>query len=349
MNRKNISGVLIFLLSLSFSSFSSEIEKAKEILKKGKEENYEESLTQFDRGYILLKKRQFEIENSLSYIYYSANQIYLSSFAILDPIFLTLGEFGIENSRRHIFQYSIAVRYGLTDYLQAELNLPFVYRHERYSVVGTGAGESTVDDYGIGDLSAALSVQPIKETRSRPAVIVSLAFKSKTGRSPFDLDDPKKDLPTGSGYYAVKGGVNILKSIDPVVVFGGFAYSYNMPEKVGKVYTGPDPNNPDNTISARLDKFYPGDTMSFNVGFAYALSYNFSMNFQFSQDYTFTSRSKVNGRKSDVQNSTMNSAVLKIGTGWALSNRSSLNVSLSVGLTEDAPDYVLEFRLPYRF
>jgi len=349
MRKNKILGIVFLLFSLTFPSFSSEIEKAKEILKKGKEEKYEESLTQFDRGYILLKKRQFEIENSFSYIYYSANQIYLSSFAILDPVFLTLGEFGIENSRRHIFQYSLVVRYGLTDYLQTEINVPFVYRHERYSVVGTTAGESTADDYGIGDVSLALSVQPIKETKNRPAVIFSLAFKTKTGKSPFELDNPKKDLPTGSGYYAVKGGLNFLKSIDPVVVFGGFAYSYNLPEKVGKVYTGPDPNNPDNTISARLDRFYPGDTLSFNVGFAYALSYNFSMNFQFSQDYTFTSKSKVDGVKSDVQNSTMNSAVLKIGTGWALSNRSSLNVSLSMGLTEDAPDYVLEFRLPYRF
>ena len=336
----------IILLSFSFYSYASEIEKAKEILKKGKTEKYEESLTQFDRGYILLKGGQFEIENSLSYIYYSANQIYLSSFAILDPIFLTLGEFGIENARRHIFQYNLALRYGIADFLQAEVNIPFIFRHERYSVVGTNAGERTADDYGFGDVSIGLSIQPIKERKSRPAVILSLAFKTKTGKSPFDVDDPKKDLPTGSGYYAVKGGINLLKSIDPVVVFGGLAYSYNMPEDVGRVYTL---NTGGGTTSAKLDKFYPGDTLSFNIGFAYALSYNFSMNFQFAQDYTFTSKSKVNGVKSDVNNSTMNSATLKIGTGWALSKRSSLNVSLTMGLTNDAPDYVIEFRLPVRF
>ncbi|WP_456383442.1 transporter [Persephonella sp.] len=342
---KLIYNPLIILLSLSLFtiSFSSEVEKAKEILKKGETQRYEESLTQFDRGYILLKRNQFEVENSLSYIYYSANQIYLSSFAILDPIFLTLGEFGIENARRHIFQYGLSFRYGIADFLQAEVNVPFIYRHERYSVVGANKSESTADDYGIGDVSVALSIQPLKETKSRPAVIFSLSFKTKTGKSPFKIDNPRKDLPTGSGYYAVRGGLNFLKSIDPVVVFGGFAYSYNMPEKVGRVYTLPD------NTSAKLDKFYPGDTVSLNMGFAYALSYNFSMNFQFAQDYTFTSKSKVNGIKSDVNNSTLNSAVLKIGTGWAISSRSSFNVSVSMGLTADAPDYVLEFRIPVRF
>ena len=343
MGKKKILGVLFVFLLLSFFSFSKKKEKAKEILKKGKEEKYEKTLTQFERDYILLKKKNFEVENSFSYIYYSANQIYLSSFAILDPIFLTLGEFGIENARRHIFQYSLSLRYGITDYLQAEVNIPFVYRHERYSIIGTGGEESTADDYGFGDVSVALSFQPLRERKSRPAVVVSLAFKTKTGRSPFEVDDPRKELPTGSGYYAVKGGINFLKSIDPVVVFGGFAYSYNMPEKVGKIYSLPGKE------PTRLDKFYPGDTVSFNLGFAYALSYNFSMNFQFSQDYTLTSKKEVDGVKSDVQNSTMNSAMLKIGTGWALSNKSSLNIGLSIGLTDDAPDYVLEFRLPYRF
>ncbi|WP_456393372.1 transporter [Persephonella sp.] len=328
---------------VSTISYSSEIEKAKKILKEGETQKYEETLTQFDRGYVLLKEGQFEIENSFGYIYYSANQIYLSSFAILDPIFLTLGEFGVENVRRHIFQYNLALRYGLVDFIQLEVNLPFIYRHERYSIIGTGGSEKTADDYGIGDMSLAVSIQPLKEKKSSPAVVLSFAFKTKTGKSPFKVDNPEKVLPTGSGYYAVKGGINLLKSIDPVVVFGGIAYSYNMPEKVGRVY-----QLPDNT-SARLDKFYPGDTVSINLGFAYALSYNFSMNFQFAQDYTFTSKSKVNGVKNDVNNSTMNSAILKVGTGWAISKRSSLNISVSMGLTEDAPDYVLEFRLPIRF
>ncbi|MEM3394136.1 MAG: transporter, partial [Candidatus Methanomethylicia archaeon] len=67
------------------------------------------------------------------------------------------------------------------------------------------------------------------------------------------------------------------------------------------------------------------------------------------QDYTFSTKSKVNGNKFSVANSTLNSASFKFGAAWALSNRVSLNIGISMGLTSDAPDYNLEIRIPYRF
>ncbi|WP_457642476.1 transporter [Persephonella sp.] len=339
--------IYMFLVCLTIFSISSatSIEEAKKALQK--EAQPEEVLIQFERDYVLLRKNQLEVESSFSYVYYSANQIYLSSFAILDPVFLTLGEFGIQNARRHIFQYNVAIRYGIRNNLQFEVSIPYVYRNERISIIGTGKGEekeNTLEQPGFGDVAFAVSYQPFRETGTRPAVLTFLAFKTKTGISPFDLEDPEEQLPTGSGYYAVRSGINFTKTIDPIVVFGGFAYSYNIEEEIKKYYKSPTTGE-----VSKLDKIDPGDTVSFNLGFAYALSYNFSLNFQYAQDYTFTTKSVVNGVKNDVQNSTLNSAILKIGTGWALSDRSSFNVSLSIGLTNDAPSYILEFRFPYRF
>ncbi|WP_457644381.1 transporter [Persephonella sp.] len=345
---KKFAGILltssIFLLSNAVAS-DQDIERAKKALQK--EAQPEEVLIQFERDYVLLQKNKLEVESSFSYVYYSANQIYLSSFAILDPVFLTLGEFGIKNARRHIFQYNISLRYGILRNLQFELSIPFVYRNERTSVIGTsttGEKENISEERGFGDLSLSFSYQPIRETGTRPALITFLAFKTKTGKSPFDLDDPEKDLPTGSGYYAIRGGINLTKTIDPVVVFGGISYSYNMEEDVKKFYKSPTTGE-----VSRLDKINPGDTLSLSFGFAYALSYNFSLNFQYAQDYTFSTESTVNGIKSTVPNSTLNSAILRIGTGWAISDRSSFNCSLSIGLTNDAPNYIIEFRYPYRF
>ncbi|WP_456401348.1 transporter [Persephonella sp.] len=344
---KLLKRTLLPILLLFTASFSDEsaIEKAKKALQK--EAQPEEVLIQFERDYVLLPKSKFEVESSFSYVYYSANQIYLSSFAILDPVFLTLGEFGIKNARRHIIQYNISIRYGILKNLQFEVSIPYVYRNERLSVIGTsqqGDKENVVEERGFGDVSFSLSYQPLRETGVRPALITFLAFKTKSGKSPFDLDDPENQLPTGSGYYAVRTGINLTKTIDPVVVFGGISYSYNMEEKVEKFY-----KNPNTGDISRLDKINPGDTFSYSIGFAYALSYNFSLNFQFAQDYTFSTESKVNGKKSTVPNSTLNSAVLRLGTGWGLTDRSSLNVSLTIGLTSDAPNYIIEFRYPYRF
>ncbi len=332
----------IFLLSFLFTYSSYAINKEEVKKSLTLEEQPSDVLSLFQRDYVLLKRNQIEVENNLSYIYYSSNKIYLNSFAILDPLFLTLGKFGIENTRRHIFNYILALRWGLLDNVQAEINIPYVYRHERFSKIGSTnsqiPAENVLDDYGIGDISFALSIQPIRETGKIPAVILAFAYKTKTGKSPYEIDNFENEAPTGSGYYAFRFGVNLLKSIDPVALFGGLAYSYNQPETINKIYDG-----------NRLEKIYPGDTISLNLGIAYALSYNFSINFQFLQDYTLTTKTKINGVKRDSPNSTLNSAIFKFGTGWAISRNLSLSVGLGMGLTIDAPDYILEFRIPYKF
>lgn len=291
------------------------------------------------KQYILLKGGKFEIENSVAYSYYSANQIYLQSFAILDPVFLTLGQFGIETARRHIFTYTLSGRFGITDNFQVDVNAPFLFRHDRISIIGARAGEDperTLDKAGIGDISAGISWQPIAEGPGYPAVILNASYKSKTGKSPFEID-PKEALPTGTGFESVKVGFNLIKSIDPVVVFGGAAYAFNLKETgINKILTAPD------GTTGLLESVDPGDTMSFHMGLAYALTYKFSINFQYLQDYTFNS--KANDRR--APNTTLNSAMFRFGAGWSLSPKTSLNVSVSTGLTEDAPDYIIEFRLP---
>lgn len=291
------------------------------------------------KQYILLKGGQAEIENSIAYSYFSVNQIYLQGFAILDPVFLTLGEFGIEQARRHIFTYTLSGRFGIADNLQIEANVPFVLRHDRISIIGARAGEypeRTMDKADIGDISVGISWQPIAEGPGYPAVILNASYKSKTGESPFKID-PREQLPTGTGFESVRVGFNLIKSIDPVVVFGGAAYAFNFEERgINRRFTAPGGG------IGVLESVDPGDTMSFHMGLAYALTYKFSINFQYLQDYTFTS--KVNDRK--APNTTLNSAMFRFGAGWSLSPTTSLNVSVSTGLTTDAPDYVIEFRLP---
>ncbi len=324
--------ILIICISAGIVHAITE-EEAREALKKEKQP--EEILTQFERDYILLKEGQFELDTDLTYTYYSANQIFLESFAILDPVFLTLGKFDIERFRRHILTYALTFRYGWSDNLEFNVAVPIIYRFERKSV--TNKPDETSNVLNIGDISIALSYQPVRETYRRPAIITFLALKTKTGKSPYDLEDPKKDLPTGSGYYAIRAGFNLTKTIDPVVIFGGLAYAYNMDVDVNKLIEGKN-----------LEKVYPGDNISLNIGLAYALTYNFAMNYQLIQNYTLTTKTRIDGEVKDTPNSTLNSAVFRLGFGWIVSPNFSINVGISIGLTSDAPDYTLEFRFPYR-
>jgi hypothetical protein len=333
--------VLLLVLLLPEVAFSEEAvsTEGEKVAANADREKEAAALAAASKQYILLRRDQFEVENSIFYSHYSANQIYLQSFAILDPVFLTLGQFGIQSAKRDIFIYNLAGRYGILENLQLDVNLPYVYRHDLITTTGSGANgvpDTTLDRNSMGDISAGLSYQPISETDSRPGVILTMAYKSATGKSPFKID-PATDVPTGTGYQSIKGGVNLIKSVDPIVVFGGMAYAYNMPlgglnQTVTSV-TG---------ATGTLRSVRPGDTVTLNIGLAYALSYKFALNFQFQQDYTFSS--VANGRR--VPNTVLNSALLKIGAGWSLSPNMALNISVAAGLTTDSPDFILEIRLP---
>ena len=308
------------------------------------QEEAERILTQFERDYVLLKRGKFEFEENFTYAYYSANQVFLQGFAILDPIFLTLGRFGIERVRRHVFMNIITLRYGLRNHIQLEVGVPVVYRYEEGAVPEANEDRSA-EKFGLGDVTFGFSYQPLRETKGRPALILSLGFKTRSGKGPFDID-PNTEVPTGTGFYALRGGLSFLKGLDPVVVFGGLIYTYNIPRKVNRLIV-PSLVGGEPVFIERVD---PGDTVTLNGGFAYALSYRFSLSMQYIQNFTMHTYVWTRGAgKRRAINSQFNTALLKIGTSWTLSHRTSLNFGISVGLTADSPDFILELRIPYRF
>ena len=328
--------VLLLALLISTLTFSSAPQSDREA-----QEEARRALTQLEKDYVLLKKGQFEFEEMFSFTYYSANQIYLESFAILDPVFLTLGKFGIERARRHIFVNTFSLRYGILDNLQLDISVPFVYRYDRLSR-GASDPEETIERADLGDITVGLSLQPIRETHTRPALILNFGYKSKTGVSPYEID-PKKEVPSGTGYQSLRFGVSTVKSVDPVVVFGSLSYTHNLHEGVNQTVTG-------DTGSTTIERVYPGGSFALGVGFAYALAYNFSLNVQFINNYIMHTFIKTKGApKTRVPNSSFNTAMLKLGTGWAVSRSVPLNFSLYLGLTQDSPDYTVEIRIPVKF
>ncbi len=332
--------LILYQLSMSSEQNNKSLEeRAREAI--GRQSQPEEVLTMFERDYILLKRCRFEMEEIFSYVFYSANSIYLESFAILDPVFLTLGEFGIERARRSIFTNILNFRYGLRDYLQFDMIVPYIYRHDRMVVVET-ANERSIQTAGIGDITFNLTYQPIREGSAKPAVLTSVGFKTKTGVSPFTID-PIEELPTGSGYYSVKFGITMIKSVDPAVIFANISYAYNIME------AGLDTAVVTEQEVYKFQAVDPGDTISASLGISYAITYNFSISFQLLQDYTMDTYIWVNGEKRRSINSSTNLGMFKFNAGWAFSRRTGLNLGVAIGLTEDSPDYSLEIRVPIRF
>ena len=130
--------------------------------------------------------------------------------------FLQVGNTVLEtHDTRQFFNTRLIGRYGiLTDGLEIDVIAPVFVHSEIESDVGFARVKQ--QQSGFGDLAGALRYQVWYERGSRPSVIVDLQGKSRTGAG-----------LTGTGVWNVGGGVTLVKTIDPVVLFARLGYTYN--------------------------------------------------------------------------------------------------------------------------
>ncbi len=68
--------------------------------------------------------RRLTVEVGVTYSHSDRQQFNLSGFLALDSIFL--GQINVDEVKADIFTFDLTGRYGLTDRLQLDLNLPFL-------------------------------------------------------------------------------------------------------------------------------------------------------------------------------------------------------------------------------
>jgi hypothetical protein len=134
----------------------------------------------------------------------------------------------------------------------------------------------------------------------------------------------------------------VLKTYDPVVLFGNFGYIYNIKRSFSD-------------LSSTQDTVTPGDVRmgnawSLGAGFALALSDKTSASFSYAQLLQQAAHLRTAGGQWNRQvGSDANSATLNMGLTHQLSPKLSMVGTLSVGLTPDAPDFSIGFKFPYSF
>ena len=79
----------------------------------------------------------------------------------------------------------------------------------------------------LGDVTLGLDYQPFKSSGEWPTTTFTLSAILPTGRSPYKINRDT-DLPTGGGLYGVSFGMNMSKSIDPAMAFGGISAVYRL-------------------------------------------------------------------------------------------------------------------------
>ncbi|WP_100249395.1 hypothetical protein [Paraburkholderia ginsengiterrae] len=314
----------------------------------------EEAVVQ--REHAPLFDHKLTLDWGISDTYYDRRQLQLSGFLALDAIFL--GNINLGETKSHQVMADLDTRYGLTDRMSIDVDVPYIYRHSNFIVGGAGGAANTLSDASvngsdIGDVNFGIYYQFLKETNSLPDVVGSLRIKAPTGSSPFgvkllqvdanntNLVAPSK-LPTGTGFWNITAGVSLLKTYDPVVLFGSLSYTYNIARSFEDISSVQGQTQP---ATVKL-----GDIVQFGGGVALAFSDKDSASISYTMALEPESKTRAPGGSYEkVPGSETTAAALNFGLNHVVNKHLTINGSVSVGLTPDAPNFVVGVRFPYTF
>ena len=310
----------------------------------------------FEQPGVLTQPGQYVLEPSLQYGYSSNNRVALVGYTVIPA--LLIGLIDVREVKRNTVTGALAARFGVTKRLELEVRAPYVYRSDATvsrEIFQGSANEKVFSSSGkqMGDLEIGARYQLNDGGIDKPFYIGSVRLKSRTGKSPFDVvtDCAQRcvgnttgtglplDLPTGSGFYSMQGGLTVLYPSDPAVFFGSVTYMHNFARNdvSRKVLSGAE---------EYLGRIAPGHVLGFNFGMGLAL--NEKSSFSVGYDHSSIARTLINGQPAAGSVRTQ-LATLLLGYSYRLSNTSSLNVSVGAGLTRDTPDVSLTVRLPMNF
>jgi hypothetical protein len=314
----------------------------------------EEAVVQ--REHAPLFDHKLTLDWGISDTYYDRRQLQLSGFLALDAIFL--GNINLGQTKSHQVMSDLDVRYGLTDRISVDVDVPYIYRHSTFIVGGAGGAASTLSDasvnsHAIGDVNFGFYYQLLKETNDFPDVVGSLRVKAPTGTSPFGIkvvqltpDNTNlvapSELPTGTGFWNITAGLSVLKTYDPIVLFGSLSYTYNVARSFADISSVQGQTEP---ATVKL-----GDIVQIGGGVALAFSDKDSASISYTLALEPSSKTKApGGSYQDVPGSETTAAVLNFGLNHVVNKHLTINGAVSIGMTPDAPNFVVGVRFPYTF
>ncbi len=307
----------------------------------------------FEQPGVLTPKGSYILEPSLQYAYSSSNRVSLVGYTVIPAILI--GAIDIREVRRSTLTGALTGRFGISNRLEVEAKVPYVYRSDnaigREFLQGAATNSTVLDatGRGLGDIEVTGRYQFNDGGLDKPYYIGSLRFKTRTGTDPFEVqtsktilgfrnDGVQTELPTGSGFYGLQPAVTMLYPSDPAVFFGTISYlhTFSRDNVVRNTDLGPEP----------LGKVAPGGILGFNFGMGLGL--NEKSSFSIGYDHAIVGKTKLNGALA-ADSVRIQLGTLLLGYSYRLGDKRTLNVSLGAGLTRDTPDVTLTVRMPISF
>ncbi|AZC30966.1 TolA-like membrane protein [Pseudomonas chlororaphis subsp. piscium] len=300
---------------------------------------------------------KFSVETGLTYSRYDTRQLILNGFLALDSIFL--GNINLDRIKADNWTLDLTARYNLDNRWQFDVNVPVIYRESTYQSGGAQNGaagvtseKSVSNDPSLGDVNFGIAYKFLDESINTPDAVLTLRVKAPTGEEPFGIklrqvqDNTNlfvpDDLPTGNGVWSVTPGITLVKTFDPAVLFGTLSYTHNLEESFDDISSTVNQKTP--------GKVKLGDSFQIGMGIAFALNEKMSMSFSFSDLVQRKSKLKEDGGDwQSVVSSDANAGYFNVGMTVAATDNLTIVPNLSIGLTDDAPDFTFSLKFPYYF
>lgn len=302
----------------------------------------------FDERGALTPKHTFVIEPSWHFSHSSANRVAIEAFTLLPAI--TVGAIDVSEVRRDTLIAALGFRYGLTNRLEIDVKVPYVYREDnvRERPLLEGAPSELIkstNGSGLGDVEAALHYQFNRGLGGVPYFIGNLSAKAPTGKDPFEVDrefltdeegviiaEQLTEQPRGSGFWSIQPSLTVIYPTDPAVLYGNLSYTWNFERDIGGG-------------TGRID---PGDFVGFNFGMGFAINQRMSFSLGYEHTIIFDT-TQENGNALESEFDRLHVGSFLFGVGYRATERMSINLSLGIGVTEDSPDVGLTLRTPLSF
>lgn len=291
---------------------------------------------------VLTPRGHFYVEPQFDYTHGSTNRLVFRGIVLVNAI--QIGLIDASNADRNALSLAIDAKYGLTNRIEVEARVPYVWRVDRTLTLSqqdkTITQEMNLRGSDLGDVEFSGRYQLNSGEGAWPIFIAGARVKSDTGTNPYTIDRDEfgvaTKLATGSGFWGLEGSLTFLYPSDPVVIFGGISYFDQFAKDINKEIDG--------VLVGRVN---PGDSISANAGFGFALNPKFSFSLGYKHTYIFSTSTALGDT---IQHSdSLQVGQFNFGWSFQISDRITITNNYSIGTTRDAPDMEVVFRLPIRF
>jgi len=294
----------------------------------------------------LTRKGRLVAEWSLDYTQANRSRALFRGDSLLGGVLI--GSFDINESRTNLVTGALGLRYGLSNRLEIAGRLPVVWRSDTSALTplrvsgSTATIDNSVNAFALGDGQLSARYQLNVPRYGGAYMVANGHVELPTGRGPFSVRRDADGLPlegaTGAGTWGLGGGLTGILPSDPGVLFASIDYLKNFATSVDTLVS-----------SSRIVRVNPGDSISFGAGMGLSLNDRTSINLGYTHSWIFPAHITsldANGARSIQSTEALQQGRLQFGLSYRVNRSTSVNWSVEVGATRDAPDVRTSLRVP---